>query len=77
MKVERSLLIVLNPISVMGNIGSPVFSPFFMLTLRQVHVLYMDIFIAGVSIALTVAIDMRVSFKARIADDDHINRTSF
>ncbi|MGX6474739.1 hypothetical protein ACWM1Q_06040, partial [Klebsiella grimontii] len=48
-----------------------------MLTQRQVHVLYMDIISAGVSIALTVAINMRVSFKARIADDDHINRTSF
>ena len=61
----------------MGNIASPCLSCFFMLTLRQVHVLYMDIFVAGVSIALTVAINMRVSFKARIADDDHINRTSF
>ena len=48
-----------------------------MLTQRQVHVFYMDIISAGVSIALTVAINMRVSFKARIADDDHINRTSF
>ena len=47
-----------------------------MLTQRQVHVFYMDIISAGVSIALTVAINMRVSFKARIADDDHIHSTS-
>ena len=48
-----------------------------MLTRRQDPVLYMDIIIAGVSMTLTVAINMRVSFKARIADDDHIDRTSF
>lgn len=66
----------LNPNSIMGNIGISV-RGCFMLTLRQVHVFHMDIISAGVSIALTVAINMRVSFKARIADDDHINRTSF
>ena len=48
-----------------------------MLTRRQDPALYMDILIAGVSMTLTVAINMRVSFKARIADDDHIDRTSF
>ena len=43
--------------------------------LPQTHVNGMDILNAGVSMTLTVAIFMRVSFTARIADDDHMSST--